>query len=88
MNYFAPVISMVTLCSLMIFFGAAIGQPKVDHSNKAKVETVKFGKMVDITVLPAGDYKWNEKYPARLTFSLCNDTQCVTITKEIKIKKD
>ena len=72
----------------VILFGAAIAaENKVSHHDKVTVDTFKFGKMVDITVLPTGNYKWNEKYPAKLSFSLCNDTECVMITEEIEIKQ-
>ena len=81
-------ISLLAFWSLVALFGSAIAQPKVDHSKKVKVDAVQFGTMIDITVLPLGDYKWNKKYPAKLSFSLCNDTECVIITKEIKIKNE
>jgi len=73
---------------VVIVFGAAIAaEKKVDHSEKYQIDTFKFGDMIDITFLPTGKYKWNEKYPAKLSFSLCNDTECVMITEEIEIKK-
>ena len=68
---------------------AIAAEKKVDHSEKYKIDTFKFGDMIDITFLPATEeYKWNEKYPAKLIFSLCSDVECVTITEEIKVKKD
>ena len=73
---------------LVVTFGAALAaEKKVDHSEKYQIDTFKFGDMIDITFLPAGNYKWNEKYPAKLSFSLCNDTECVMITEDIKINK-
>ena len=73
----------------IILFGAALAaEKKVSHDDKVQVDVLQFGKMIDITVLPTGNYKWNKKYPARLSFSLCNDTECVMITEEIKVKKD
>ena len=73
---------------LVILLGAAIAaENKVSHDDKVQVDVLQFGKMVDITVLPTGNYKWNKKYPARLSFSLCNDTECVMITEEIEIKQ-
>ena len=73
---------------VVIVFGAAIAaEKKVDHSEKYQIDTFKFGDMIDITFLPTGKYKWNEKYPAKLSFSLCSDTECVMITEEIVIKK-
>jgi len=72
----------------IILFGVAIAaENKVSHHDKVQVDTLQFGKMIDITIIPAGNYKWNKKYPARLSFSLCNDTECVMITEEIKIKQ-
>ena len=80
--------TLIAFWLLVVTFGAAIAaEKKVDYSEKYKIDTFKFGDMIDITFLPAGNYKWNEKYPAKLSFSLCNDTECVMITEEIKIKK-
>ena len=80
--------TLIAFWLVLIVFGAAIAvENKSNHSEKYQVDTFKFGDMIDITVLPAGNYKWNEKYPSKLSFSLCNDTDCVIITEEIKIKK-
>ena len=80
--------TLIAFWLLVITFGAAIAaEKKVDHSEKYQIDTFKFGDMIDITFLPAGNYKWNTKYPAKLSFSLCSDTECVMIVEEIKIKK-
>ena len=81
--------TLIAFWLLVITLGAAIAaEKKVDHSEKYKIDTFKFGDMIDITFLPTTEeYKWNEKYPAKLSFSLCNDTECVMITEEIKIRK-
>ena len=80
--------TLISFWLLVLTFGAAIAaEKKVDHSEKYQIDTFKFGDMIDITFLPAGNYKWNENYPAKLSFSLCNDTECVTITEEIEIKQ-
>ncbi len=80
--------TLIAFWLLVLTFGAAIAaEKKVDHSEKYQIDTFKFGDMIDITFLPAGNYKWNENYPAKLSFSLCNDTECVTITEEIEIKQ-
>ena len=81
--------TLIAFWLLVVTFGAAIAaEKKVDYSEKYKIDTFKFGDMIDITFLPTTEeYKWNEKYPAKLSFSLCNDTECVMITEEIKIKK-
>ena len=74
---------------VVIVFGVAIAaEKKVNYTEKYKIETFRFGDMVDITFLPTTEeYKWNDKFPAKLSFSLCSDTECVMITEEIKIKK-
>jgi|TARA_R110002020_G_scaffold199594_2_gene401079 hypothetical protein len=74
---------------VLVVFGVALAADgKADHSEKYQIDTFKFGDMIDITFLPTTEeYKWNEKYPAKLIFSLCSDVECVTITEEIKIKK-
>ena len=80
---------LIAFWVLVMAFGVAMAaEKKVDYSVKYKIDTFKFGDMIDITFLPTTEeYKWNEKYPAKLTFSLCNDTECVMITEEIKINK-
>jgi len=82
-------VTLLSLWFVLVVFGAAIAtEKKVDHRDKYKIDAFKFGDMIDITFLPTTEeYKWNEKYPAKLIFSLCSDTECVTITEEIKIKK-
>ena len=82
--------TLIAFWLLVVTFGAAIAaEKKVDYSEKYKIDTFKFGDMIDITFLPTTqEYKWNEKYPAKLIFSLCSDVECVTITEEIKVKKD
>ena len=81
--------TLIAFWLLVITFGGAMAaEKKVNYSDKYKIDTFKFGDMIDITFLPTTEeYKWNEKYPAKLSFSLCNDTECVMITEEIKIKK-
>ena len=74
---------------LAFILGMAVAIAKTELGNKkAKVDVVKFGKMVDITVLPPEGYKWNEQFPATLKFSICNDVECIFVTEKIKIKKD
>ena len=81
--------TLIAFWLLVVTFCAAIAaEKKDDYSEKYKIDTFKFGDMIDITFLPTTqEYKWNEKYPAKLIFSLCSDVECVTITEEIKIKK-
>jgi hypothetical protein len=70
----------------MFLIGVSYGQTKKD--TKAQVDVVKFGKMVDITILPHEGYKWNTDYPSTLKFSVCNEYECIFVTEKIKIKKD
>ena len=81
--------TLIAFWLLVVTFGAAIAaEKKVDYNQKYQIDTFKFGDMIDITFLPTTqEYKWNEKYPAKLIFSLCSDVECVTITEEIKINK-
>tara|TARA_R100000808_G_C2099483_1_gene117088 strand:+ start:448 stop:711 length:264 start_codon:yes stop_codon:yes gene_type:complete len=74
----------------MFLIGVSYGQTsaKTKKVTKAKVDVVKFGKMVDITVLPHEGYKWNTEYPSTLKFSVCNEYECIFVTEKIKIKKD
>ncbi len=77
------------VCSVVVLLGAAIAaEKKVNHSEKYKIETFRFGDMIDINFLPNKCWKWNEEFPAELRFSICNETECYMITEEIKIKKD
>tara|TARA_Y100000114_G_C11527490_1_gene216415 strand:- start:9 stop:266 length:258 start_codon:yes stop_codon:yes gene_type:complete len=77
------------VCSVVVLLGAAIAaEKKVNHSEKYKIETFRFGDMIDINFLPNKGWKWNEEFPAELRFSICNETECYMITEKIKIKKD
>ena len=74
---------------IVIMFGVAIAaEKKVSHSDKYKIETFRFGDMIDINFLPNKGWKWNEEFPAQLRFSICSDTECYMITEKIKVKKD
>ena len=75
----------IILMSIFLI-GVSYGQTKKD--TKAQVDVVKFGKMVDITILPHEGYKWNTDYPSTLKFSVCNEYECIFVTEKIKIKKD
>ncbi len=73
----------------MFAIGMAYGQANpISKIKRAKVDVVKFGDMIDITILPHKGYKWNEEFPATLKFSVCNDVECLFVTEKIKIKKD
>ena len=62
--------TLIAFWLLVVTFGAAIAaEKKVDYSEKYKIDTFKFGDMIDITFLPTTqEYKWNTKYPAKLIF--------------------
>ena len=80
---------VLLICFTLIMLGAAIAaEKKVNHSEKYKIETFRFGDMIDINFLPNKGWKWNEDFPAQLRFSICSDTECYMITEKIKIKKD
>ena len=81
--------TFLLFCFAVIMLGAAVAaERKVNHSEKYKIETFRFGDMIDINFLPNKGWKWNEDYPAQLRFSVCNETECYIITEKIKIKKD
>ena len=82
--------AFIVFCLFLIAFGAAMAAEKkvVNHSEKYKIETFRFGDMIDINFLPKKGWKWNEEFPAELRFSICTDTECYMITEKIKIKKD
>ena len=80
--------ALIAFCLLLITFGAAIAaEKKDDHATKYKIETFRFGDMIDINFLPNKGWKWNEEFPAELRFSICTDTECYMITEKIKIQK-
>ena len=80
---------ILLICFTLIMLGAAIAaEKKVKHTEKYKIETFRFGDMIDINFLPNKGWKWNEEFPAELRFSICNETECYMITEKIKIKKD
>ena len=79
--------TLIAFCLLLITFGAAVAaEKKVSHSDKYKIETFKFGDMIDINFLPNKGWKWNEEFPAELRLSICSDTECYMITEKTKIK--
>jgi hypothetical protein len=82
-------ITLFSFWFVVVALGVAVAaEKKVDYAEKYKIDTFKFGDMIDITFLPTTEeYKWNEKYPAKLIFSLCSDVECVTITEEIRVKQ-
>ena len=43
--------------------------------------------VVNIAITPDPTYKWNDKYPATLKFSVCSDIECVMYTENIVITK-
>ena len=76
-------------CFVVVMLGAAVAaEKKVSHPEKYKIETFRFGDMIDINFLPNKGWKWNEEFPAELRFSICNETECYMIIEKIKIKKD
>ena len=80
--------ALIAFCLLLITFGAAIAtEKKDDDATKYKIETFRFGDMIDINFLPNKGWKWNEDFPAQLRFSICNETECYMITEKIKIEK-
>ena len=75
-------------CFIVIMLGAAIAtEIKLNHSDKYKIETFKFGDMIDINFLPNKGWKWNEEFPAELKFSICTDVESYMINEKIKIQK-
>ena len=79
-------IILIGMFVIGVSYGQTIAKTKMD--TKAQVDVFKFGKMVDITVLPHEGYKWNTDYPSTLKFSVCNEYECIFVTEKIKIKKD
>ena len=48
-------------CFAVVMLGAAVAaEKKVSHSDKYKIETFRFGDMIDINFLPNKGWKWNE----------------------------
>lgn len=54
---------------------------------KAAVTVTQEKSVVNIAVTPDPTYKWNDKYPATLKFSVCSDIECVMYTENIIVKK-
>lgn len=80
------ILFVVLLSAFVLGITIAIAKGELEKK-KAKVDVVKSGKMVDIKVLPAKGYKWNDEFPATLKFSVCNDVECLFVTEKIKIEK-
>ena len=59
----------------------------VKEDKKAAVAVTQEKSVVNIAITPDPTYKWNDKYPATLKFSVCSDIECVMYTENIVITK-
>ena len=57
------------------------------EDKKAAVTVTQEKSVVNIAITPDPTYKWNDKYPATLKFSVCSDIECVMYTENIVITK-
>ena len=57
------------------------------EDKKAAVAVTQEKSVVNIAITPDPTYKWNDKYPATLEFSVCSDIECVMYTEKIIITK-
>ena len=57
------------------------------EDKKAAVAVTQEKSVVNIAITPDPTYKWNDKYPATLKFSVCSDIECVMYTENIVVKK-
>ena len=67
--------------------GVSLASSAKEEVKRAKVVTTQEKSVVNIAITPDPTYKWNDKYPATLKFSVCSDIECVMYTENIVVKK-
>ena len=67
--------------------GVSLASSVKEEVKRAKVVTTQEKSVVNIAITPDPTYKWNDKYPATLKFSVCSDIECVMYTENIVITK-
>lgn len=78
-------ILVLTCASFMS--GVSLASSAKEEVKRAKVVTTQEKSVVNIAITPDPTYKWNDKYPATLKFSVCSDIECVMYTENIIVKK-
>lgn len=78
-------ILVLTCASFMS--GVSLASSAKEEVKRAKVVTTQEKSVVNIAITPDPTYKWNDKYPATLKFSVCSDIECVMYTENIVVKK-
>lgn len=78
-------ILVLTCASFMS--GVSLASSAKEEVKRAKVVTTQEKSVVNIAITPDPTYKWNDKYPATLKFSVCSDIECVMYTENIVITK-
>jgi len=54
---------------------------------KASISVQQVGDTTQIVIKPAEGYKWNKLYPAKIKFSVCNETSCSFYTEDLVVNE-
>ena len=58
----------------------------VQQEKPARLTIEENKNIVTIKVEPIKDYKWNDKYPALIKFSVCNAVECLMLEENLQLK--
>lgn len=58
----------------------------VQQEKPARLTIEENKNIVTIKVEPIKDYKWNDKYPALIKFSVCNAVECLMLEEKLQLK--
>ena len=64
------------------------GTATAEDKKKANVSVQRVGDTAQIIIKPASGYKWNKLYPAKIKFSVCNETSCYFYTEDVVVEED
>ena len=64
------------------------GTAAAEDKKKASVSVQKVGDSAQIIIRPETGYKWNKLYPAKIKFSVCNETSCYFYTEDVIVEED
>ena len=74
----------IVLATTLLTGAAAAAEGK----KKASVSVQQVGNTTQIIVTPVDGYKWNALYPAKIKFSVCNETSCYFYTEDVVVEED
>ena len=64
------------------------GTAAAEDKKKANISAQRVGDTAQIIIRPEAGYKWNKLYPAKIKFSVCNETSCYFYTEDVVVEED